>query len=131
MTIQKIMSGKILLVEDDAMIAQMYKDKFAVAGYDVVGADSGATTFNLLKTFKPDIILLDIMLPGGMNGFDILTIIKKNQDLKDIPVIMLTNLESEKKTAVEMGAKDYFIKSETPLEELLAKIKKYTKHGLL
>ena len=125
------MSGKILLVEDDAMIAQMYKDKLAAAGYDVVGADNGATTLNLVKTFKPDIVLLDIMLPGGMNGFDILTLLKKNPELKNIPVIMLTNLDSEKNTATQMGAKDYFIKSETPLEELLAKIKKYTKHGLL
>ncbi|OGK10145.1 hypothetical protein A2767_05695 [Candidatus Roizmanbacteria bacterium RIFCSPHIGHO2_01_FULL_35_10] len=121
------MAKKILLLEDDMVLSQMYKDKLANAGYDVVSTDTAIKALTILKSFLPDIILLDIMLPGGMNGFDVLQILKQDQKLKIIPVIVLTNLDSEKKTALELGASDYIIKSDTPLEDLVKLIKKYTK----
>ena len=99
------------------VLSQMYKDKLANAGYDVVSTDTAIKALTILKSFLPDIILLDIMLPGGMNGFDVLQILKQDQKLKIIPVIVLTNLDSEKKTALELGASDYIIKSDTPLED--------------
>lgn len=125
------MAKKILLVEDDKVLAQMYQDKLARQGFDVVGADTGNKALTVLKSYKPDVIILDIMLPGGMNGFDVLKVLKGDRSLKDIPVIILTNLDSEKKTALELGAKAYIIKTETPLEELVKLVNKYSKHGLL
>lgn len=125
------MAKKILLVEDDKVLAQMYQDKLARQGFDVVGADTGNKALTVLKSYKPDVIILDIMLPGGMNGFDVLKVLQRDQSLKDIPVIILTNLDSEKKTALELGAKAYIIKTETPLEELVKLVNKYSKHGLL
>ena len=124
------MAKKILLVEDDKVLAQMYQDKLAHQGFDVVGADTGSKALTVLKSYKPDVILLDIMLTGGMNGFDILRILQHDQSLKDIPVIVLTNLDSEKKTALELGVKAYIIKTQTPLEELVNLVKKYSKRGL-
>lgn len=124
------MAKKILLLEDDMVLSQMYKDKLAHAGFDVVGTDTGKKALTMLKSYMPDIILLDIMLPGGMNGFDVLQVLKKDQKYKDIPVIVLTNLNSEKKTALELGAVDYIIKSDTPLDDLVKLIKKHTKRSL-
>lgn len=125
------MSKNILLVEDDKVLAQMYQDKLAHQGFDVVSADTGGKALTMLKSYAPDVILLDIMLPGGMNGFDVLQFLQRDKKLKNIPVIVLTNLDSERKTAIEYGAKAYIVKTETPLEELIKLVKKYTKHGLL
>ncbi|OGK16804.1 hypothetical protein A2774_05340 [Candidatus Roizmanbacteria bacterium RIFCSPHIGHO2_01_FULL_39_12c] len=124
------MSSKILLVEDDKVLSQMYQDKLAHQGFDVVSADTGSRALTMLKSFKPDVILLDIMLPGGMNGFDVLQIIKQDQKLKNIPVIILTNLDTEKDTALDLGAIDYVVKSEVVLSELVKLIKKHSKKGL-
>lgn len=121
------MSKKILLVEDDLVLGQMYKDKLANQGFDVVSADTGTKALTILRSYVPDIILLDIMLPGGMNGFDVLQFLKTDVKLKNIPVIVLTNLESERKTAMDNGAKAYIVKTETPLEELISLVKKYAK----
>ncbi len=121
------MAKKILLVEDDKVLAQMYLDKLSVAGYDVVVAHTGSEALTSVKSFHPDLILLDIMLPSGMNGFDVLSQLQQDQVLKKIPVVVLTNLDSEKKTAFEYGAKDYIIKSAMPLDEQLKKIDKYLK----
>jgi twitching motility two-component system response regulator PilH len=63
-----------------------------------------------------------VMLPGGKNGFDVLEDLKTNPELATIPVIICTNLDSEKETAMEIGASDYFIKANTPVEELVSKI---------
>ncbi|OGK11924.1 hypothetical protein A2954_06520 [Candidatus Roizmanbacteria bacterium RIFCSPLOWO2_01_FULL_37_12] len=124
------MVDKILLVEDDKVLAQMYQDKLSVQGFDVIGVDTGKKALTILKSYTPDIILLDIMLPGGMNGFDVLQILKKDEKLKKIPVIVLTNLDSEKNTALDLGATAYIIKSDTPLEDLVGLIKKQTKRSL-
>jgi len=106
------MAKKILLVEDDKVLAQMYQDKLANNGFDLVGADTGSKALTILKSFVPDVILLDIMLPGGMNGFDILQILQIDQKLKKIPVIVLTNLAHGEKTkkALEYGANECLFK---------------------
>ena len=121
------MAKKILLVEDDKVLSQMYQDKLSRQGFDIVSADTGSKSLTMLKSFIPDIILLDIMLPGGMNGFDILQIIKKDPKLMKIPVIVLTNLDTEKNTALDLGATDYVVKSDVVLTELVKIIKKHTK----
>lgn len=121
------MAKKILLVEDDKVLAQMYQDKLARNGFDVVVAYTGGEALTRVKALHPDLILLDIMLPEGMNGFDVLRQLQMDQKLKIIPVIVLTNLDSEKKTAFELGAKDYIFKSEISPDDVVKRVKKQLK----
>lgn len=114
---------KILIIEDDFDIARIYNEKLQLFGYKISVAADGKQGLFLAKSEKPDLILLDIMLPEGMNGFDVLERLKKDEELKGVPVIMLTNLDSEKKVATEMGIVDYLIKANTNLGVLVDKVK--------
>jgi CheY-like chemotaxis protein len=114
----------ILLVEDDVQLQSMYKRKFEYEHFQVTIAGTGKDALQALTDSSISIILLDIMLPGGMNGFDVLEQVKTNPDIKDLPVIMMTNLDSEREQALQMGAVAYFVKAETPLDVLVEEIKK-------
>lgn len=72
-----------------------------------------------------DLILLDVMLPGGMNGFDILMELKRNESIRSIPVIVMTNLDSECATGMDMGATDYMIKADIDPQYLIKKIQSH------
>ena len=119
--------AKILLVEDDKLLRTMYQSQLAQKGYDVVTAETGKEVLALLLSYRPDLILLDIMLPGGMHGFDILQQIRIRAEFKNTPVIMMTTLESEKATALSSGAQDFIVKNKASLEEIVAVIEKYLK----
>lgn len=84
------MSTKIAIVEDDAAIAQMYRMKFDAEGYIVQVANNGRLGLQLIEEMRPDIILLDLMMPE-MNGEEMLTALRKTEWGKDIKVIILTN----------------------------------------
>lgn len=86
------------MVEDDAMISSMYKTKFESDGFNVLTADNGIEGLELAKKEKPDIIMLDVILPQ-LDGFSVLDSIKKDKAVKSIPVIMLTNLSTEEDKA--------------------------------
>lgn len=117
--------NKILLVEDDQFLVSMYATKFELEKFQVITAEDGEKGLNLAKQEKPDIILLDIMLPV-MNGFDVLKALKNNPETAKIPVILLTNLsqKSEIEQGLNMGAQDYLIKAHFMPSEVLDKIKK-------
>lgn len=117
------MAKSILLIEDDLDIQRVYSEKLKNEGYDVRLAVDVPHGLQLLEELPPDIILLDIMLPGKMNGFEMLEHIKGNQRFKDIPVIVLTNLDTEKDQAIAVGAADYLVKADTELDVLADKIK--------
>ncbi len=119
---------QILVVEDDAMISSMYKTKFEADGFEVLTADNGAAGLELAKKEKPDIIMLDIILPQ-LDGFSVLEAIKKEKAIKDIPVIMLTNLgtDEDKKKGQKMGALDYLVKASLTPGQVSAKIKEVLK----
>jgi CheY-like chemotaxis protein len=87
--------AKIFFVEDDVSILRLYAQAFTLSGHDVVLASNGEEALEKLKTMvpKPDIILLDMMMPK-LNGFEVLKVIKKDAALKDIMVVVLTNMES-------------------------------------
>ena len=119
------MAKRILLIEDDLSIQKVYTEKLSIEGLEVVSALGGEDGFALAKKGGMDLILLDIMLPGKLNGFDVLEALKKDEELKKIPVIILTNLESEEKAAKEIGAVDYVIKANTDLNLIVEKIKTY------
>ena len=119
--------AKILLVEDDKLLRTMYQTQLGQRGYDVVTAETGKAVLALLLSYRPDLILLDIMLPGGMHGFDILQQIRIREEFKKTPVIMMTTLESEKATAMSSGAQDFIVKNKVTIEEVVAVIEKYLK----
>ena len=103
---------KVLLVEDDKMIIDMYTLKLTQEGMDVSQAENGKDGLALAKKIIPDIILLDIILPQ-MDGFTVLKELKADDSTKDIPVVLLTNLgqDGDVKKGLELGANDYLIKA--------------------
>ncbi len=115
--------AKILLIEDDSLLQELYKGKLADEGFGVVITEDGKKGLNLVKSQKFDLILLDIMLPGGINGFDVLEILERDKNLSQIPVIVLTNLSSEEKVARQIGAADYFIKANVTPNQIVERIK--------
>lgn len=104
--------AKILLIDDDPNIRDMYSERIRAAGYDITTVANGTDGLAEAQK-KPDLILLDIMMPG-MNGLDVLRQIKNNPELEDIPVILLTALIRELKEAksIRGGAQGYFVKSD-------------------
>lgn len=107
---------KVLLVEDEPIILNALS-AFLLQQYDVVIANNGRTALDLIRTQKPDIILLDLMLPE-MNGFEVMTEKNKDSELARIPVIVLSNLDSKEHIAQcqELGAVDYLIKETVNFE---------------
>lgn len=120
--------NKILLVEDDSAISLMYKGKFEADGFEVVTADNGVIGFELAKKEKPDMIMLDVIIPQ-MDGFSVLKELKNNADTKKIAVIMLTNLGTpeDKAKGEKMGAIDYIVKAHLTPSQISEKIKGYLK----
>jgi len=116
---------KIALIEDDINIKEMYKMKLELSGYDVITAEDGKEAVKLIKKAKPDLVLLDILLPKK-DGFEVLKEIKDSKDekVKSVPVIMLSNLSSKEDIdeAKKFGASDYFIKAEISPREMAEKI---------
>ena len=117
--------SSILLVEDDEFLAELYATKLNLEGFDVSLAVDGEKGLKMVKEKKPDLILLDIILPK-MDGFELLKTLKNDKALKDIPVILLTNLsqKDEVKKGLELGAQDYLIKAHFMPSEVVKKIKK-------
>lgn len=116
----------ILVVEDDEVINLAYKKALEAEGFETIFATSGEQCCNLVQQQKPDLILLDIMLGGQQNGFDVLSTLKEDNDTKDIPVFVMTNLDNtHKKEALEMGANKFFIKADTSLTETIKNIKEF------
>lgn len=123
--------AKILLVEDDAILVEMYQAKFELEGHDIQVATNGEEALSTLNDFTPELILLDILMPK-LNGFHVLKEIKKQPNLRQIPIILLTNLgESEvdmnRELASALGVNDYLIKSHHTPDEVVAKAVKALK----
>lgn len=116
----------ILLVEDDVFIRRSYKDGFEIAGFEVDEASDGKEALAKMKARKPDLVLLDLIMPV-MDGFEALAEIRKNDQWKKIPVIIFSNLgqESDFKVVKDLGASDYFIKSKWSMKEVIDKLRKY------
>lgn len=119
---------KVLIVEDDKMIGSMYKMKLDSDGYEVFLAEDGATGLEIAKKEKPDIIMLDIIMPQ-LDGFTVLEELKKNAGTKNIPVVMLTNLstDEDREKGQKMGAVDYLVKANLTPAQVSTEIKKYLK----
>jgi len=116
---------KVLLVEDDPMIIDMYKMRLEEEGYDVLLTDKGSEAIELAEKEKPSIILLDIILPE-IDGFSILQTLKSKIKTKNLPVLLLTNLgqETDQEKGTQMGAAGYFIKSQHTPSDVIVAVKK-------
>jgi len=117
---------KILIIEDEKILGEMYKEKFSKADFDVVLADSAEKAKEILEEDKPDLILLDILLPRA-NGIAFLTEMKKKGNISSVPVIAFSNFDDPetKKEALRLGAKDYLIKTNFTPNEIVERIKNY------
>ena len=117
---------KILLAEDDKFISKAYQDGLGRAGFEVIAAYDGNEALNKIKSKKPNIILLDLIMPEK-NGFEVLEEIKTDNDLKNIPIIILSNLgqASDIQKGRDLGANDYLIKSNFSIKEVIEKMKEY------
>jgi len=118
------MAKKILIIEDDKFLRELIGQKLLKEGYDIVEAVDGEKGLKSIKDEKPDLVLLDLILPG-MDGFEVLTKIKKDSDIAEIPVIILSNLgqKDDIEKGLKMGAVDYLIKAHFTPGEIIDKIK--------
>ncbi|MFH1401517.1 MAG: response regulator [Parcubacteria group bacterium] len=118
----------ILLVEDDPFLIDIYSDKFKNAGFAVETVGAGETTLDKIREKKPDLVILDVVLPH-INGWEILRQIRKDQALNQTAVIIFSNLgqRSDIKKGQDLGAIKYLIKSQYTPGEVLEEVKKILK----
>lgn len=115
---------KILLVEDDAALANVYKTRLEMEGFDVNHVGNGEDALTAAIEYKPDLIVLDVMMPK-INGFDVLDLLRTRPETADVRVIMLTALSQakDKERAEKLGADDYLVKSQVVISDVVARIK--------
>ena len=117
---------KVLVVEDEKVLAEVYYDKLKSLGFDVLCVHSKDKALDCFESFNPDLVLLDLMLPEKEAGFEILKKIKSKN--KQLPVIVVSNLDqdTDKKLCRKLGADDFLIKSNVRLIELTSCVKRFT-----
>lgn len=119
------MRNKILLVEDSKAIQQMYKNKLTIEQFNVITADNGMEAIKILSQEKPDIILLDLMMPI-MDGYKVLQVIKTDPRLSNIPVLVFSakGQPEEVEKSLNLGAAGYIVKATTKPNEVVEQIRK-------
>ena len=120
----ELTNKKILLVEDDTLIGEMYKRCLTAAGAEILWALDGKIGLEILKKETVDFIITDLMMPRT-DGYELVQNLKKNKDTKDIPVVILTNLTDrpeDTEKIKKLGVADYIIKSDIDLKDLIKKI---------
>lgn len=122
------MAKKILIIEDDPLMIKLYTETFAEENYEIDSAPDGSTGLVKAKAVKPDLILLDVMLPKA-NGLEVLDKLKIDPETQKIPVVILTNHVNDKdaKEALEKGAVKYIPKAKYEPREILYMVKQIIK----
>jgi len=122
------MAKKILIIEDDKFLRELIGQRLVKEGYEIFEAEDGQTGIKNVKEIRPDLVLLDLLLPG-INGFEVLARIKQNPSLSQIPVIILSNLgqKNDIEKGLKMGARDYLIKAHFTPAQIVEKIKNILK----
>lgn len=118
------MIKKILLIEDDKFLRELMTKKLFSMDYDVSSSVDGESGLEMIKEKQPDLVLLDLILPG-MNGFEVLEKAKKDPEINNIPIIILSNLGQKEDIdkGLELGAKDFLIKAHFTPQEIANKLK--------
>jgi CheY-like chemotaxis protein len=122
--------GAVFIVEDDTFLVRAYEVMLSSQGFNVTVVSNGQDVLEKLKAGeKPAVLLLDLMLPK-LSGFEVLEQMQQDPKMKEIPVIVLSNLgqPDDIDRAKALGAKDYFVKADTPLEKVVQVIRKYTEN---
>lgn len=111
------------MIEDEPFLLKVYKRRFEKEGYQFLQGSTGADAIKLATQEQPSLIFLDLIMPD-MNGFEVLQKLKADPGTAAIPVIILSNLgqEEDKKRCLELGAKDYLIKANTSLQEVVKRV---------
>jgi len=109
---------KILIVDDQMEVRRLVEMTLRVEDYQVLQAENGEKAYEIVKIEKPDLIIMDIMMPRGIDGLEATRILKNDPETKDSTIIMLTakGQEADREKGFEAGAEDYFIKPFSPLE---------------
>lgn len=118
------MPKKILVVEDDRFLRELITKKISKEGFEVIRAVDGEDGIKKIKEEKPDLVLLDLILPG-IDGFEVLSQMKEDPEIKSIPVIILSNLgqKEDVEKGIKLGAQDYLIKAHFTPGEIIEKVK--------
>lgn len=119
---------KILIIEDDYYLRDLMARQLLIEGFKVVGAEDGETGLEKAASEKPDLILLDLILPG-IDGYEVLEKLKSNPELSKITVVIVSNLaqKSDIEKGLKMGAAEYLVKFDHTPEEVAKKVKKIIK----
>lgn len=123
--------SKILIVEDDEVLSKIFQKKIESTGFKVIAAYSGNEGLTAAQKEKPDLILMDIMMPG-MDGFHVIKALKENAETKNTPIIILTNLGTSEifiSEAKRLGVKAYLVKYKTSANEVVETIQKELGRG--
>ena len=115
---------KILLVEDDMALSAVYRSRLEIEGFDVREANNGEDALSATVEYRPDLILLDVMMPK-ISGFDVLDILRNTPDTANVRIIMLTALSQpkDKERAESLGVDDYLVKSQVVIGDVVARVK--------
>ena len=115
---------KILLVEDDASLAAVYRARLELEGFDIKEVHNGEDALSAAVSYRPDLILLDVMMPK-ISGFDVLDILRNTPDTTNVRVIMLTALSQpkDKERAEQLGADDYLVKSQVVIGDVVERVR--------
>lgn len=116
---------KILIIDDEKFHLEMYKDRFEKAEYQVLTAANGQLGLELAKKEKPDLVIVDILMPT-MDGYEVIEKMKKDEQTSKIHIVALSNLaqDNEIKKGLNLGADDYIIKTDITPTELIERVKK-------
>lgn len=117
--------AKILIVEDDKYLLNIYETVFTKEGFEVQTAMNGEDGYRQATEFLPDVMLLDIMLPGGMNGLEVLKKLREAQSSKEVPVMIISNLSDDKTISegMALGASGYFTKSQFNPDDVVKNVR--------
>lgn len=117
---------KILIAEDESTLLNVLRDRFEAEGWRVAVAVNGEEAVGALNRYPFNLVLLDLLMPKK-DGFEVLKEVRNNPGLKDLPIIVLSNLggDDDIKKALALGANDYFVKTQHPMSEIVEKAKKY------
>ena len=115
---------KILLVEDDTALSAVYRSRLEIEGFDVREANNGEDALSATVEYRPDLILLDVMMPR-ISGFDVLDILRNTPETANVRIIMLTALSQpkDKERAESLGVDDYLVKSQVVIGDVVARVK--------
>jgi len=116
---------RVLVAEDDPSLSQILSSRLTRAGVEVVKAKDGEEALRVIRETKPDLVLLDLILPGKYDGFEVLQKMREDPTLDSRSVVIISNLgqESDMERVKQLGAVEYFVKAKTSIDDLVNRIK--------